>query len=118
MSEETINSFYRSEPYLIISSPFAVFRISLDGSNYRVLIDNTSCAYCNNVDYHLRYHHNNIDRIYWDNMCAHVFHTHRLNRLFWTDLHSYSINQASLDGSDPTILAANIIPSMSLTKIH
>ena len=61
VSEATIYSFYRSEPYLIISSPFAVFRINLDGSNYRVLMDNNSCEHCSNVDYHLRYHNNKSD---------------------------------------------------------
>ena len=74
MSEETIHSFYRSEPYLIISSPLTVFRINLDGSNYKVLVDNNSCTHCNVVDYHLRYHHNNNKQSpVYRLRCAHVF---------------------------------------------
>lgn len=51
--EANTSLFFRPEPYLIVSSTSTVFRIDLNGSNYRVLVDTLPST--TNVDYHLRY---------------------------------------------------------------
>ena len=96
---------HSSTPYLLFSTWSTVSRMNLDGSGYTVLVDSASNVGTHAVDYHLRY---TLHFMFPFPLHERYATSFRLNLFFWGHYRDGTVNQANLDGSNPTIIASNI----------
>ena len=89
-------------------------RLNLDGSEYSVLVDSSENVGPQAIDYHLRY----IQLDCLSRELTWKLHVCRLNKLFWSHYRDGSIHQATLDGSNHTILVSNVTRPSELVVVY